>query len=131
MDIKGILSYLQENGLDQVEEIKYKEGILVTRAFYDFDKEELEAARACAIDECEDLESAEWYEEHFLPYLTDLAIDNVGEIVEEILEDFEVQGQFVSYDITSEQYEYNEFVIVFFSKNDDVDIDEVLEELNL
>lgn len=131
MNTKGIISYLQENGLDQVEEIKYKEGILVARGFYDFDEEELASAKACANDECEDLESDKWYEEHFLPYLTDLAIDNVGEVVEEILEEFEVDGQFVSYDITSEQYEYNEFVIVFFSKNDTVDIDAVLEELNL
>lgn len=131
MNIKGIVDYLQENGLDAVEEIKYKEGILVTRAFYDFDKEELESARACANDECDDLESDKWYEEHFLPYLTDLAIDNVGEIVEELSDEFDVDAQFVSYDITSEEHEYNEFILVFFSKDDEVDIDEVLEELSL
>lgn len=131
MNIKGILEYLQENGLDQVEEIKYKEGILVTRAFYDFDKDELDSARACANDECDDKESDEWYEEHFLPYLSELAIDNLGEIVEEVSDDFDVDGQFISYDITSDNYDYNEFVLVFFPKEDDVDIDEVLEELNL
>lgn len=128
MNKKDVLEFLRENELDDVEEISSKKGMLVVRFFYDFDEDELEAARGYANDESEDDEDAEsWKEEYYLPYLNDIAADNVGEIIEEVVEEFDISGQYISYDLNEE--ERCEFIGVF--SNEDFDIEEVLEELDL
>ncbi|WP_027632352.1 hypothetical protein [Clostridium hydrogeniformans] len=132
MDIKNVIAYLSKNDLSEAEEIAYKGDAKVVRFFYDFDKDEIEAARAYSNDECTDEEeSNKWYDEYFLPYINDLAIDNVGEIVEEIMDEFHIDGQFISYDADSENYDYNEFIAIFFEKGKEFDIEEVLDSLNM
>ncbi|MCM8711340.1 hypothetical protein M2651_09880 [Clostridium sp. SYSU_GA19001] len=132
MDKKAIIEILEKNELSEIEEIEYKEGSLVLRFFYDFDEDEIESARAYANDESEDEENGDiWYEDFFLPYLNDLAVDNVGEYIEEIMEEHEVDAQYVSYEIDEEEYSYNEFIAAFFPKGKAVEIEEVLEELEL
>ena len=132
MNSKDIIKVLENNGLSDIEEISYKEGFAVIRFFYDFDEDELKAARAYAKDECEEEEESEsWYEDYFLPYLNDLAIDNVGEVMEEIMEEFRAEAQYISYELDSENYEYNEFVAVVVSGDKDLNIEEVLDELDI
>lgn len=132
MNSKDIIKVLENNGLSDIEEISYKEGFAVIRFFYDFDEDELKAARAYAKDECEEEEESEsWYEDYFLPYLNDLAIDNVGEVMEEIMEEFGAEAQYISYELDSENYEYNEFVAVVVSGDKDLNIEEVLDELDI
>lgn len=132
MNSKDIIKVLENNGLSDIEEVSYKEGFAVIRFFYDFDEDELKAARAYAKDECEEEEESEsWYEDYFLPYLNDLAIDNVGEIMEEIMEEFGAEAQYISYELDSENYEYNEFVAVVVSGDKDLNIEEVLDELDI
>lgn len=131
MNNNEIINKLKAEGLTEIEEIAYSEG-LVLRFRFDFDDAETDAAKAYANDESGEEEGNEvWFEEFFLPYLSDLAIDNVGEIIEDIIEDFDVDAQFVSYDMDEENYEYSEFIAVFFEKDKEVDIEEVLEELEL
>ncbi|KYH30298.1 MULTISPECIES: hypothetical protein [Clostridium] len=128
MNKKEVLQFLRENGLEDVEEISAKNGLLVVRFFYEFDEDELEAARGYANDESEEDEDGDsWREEYYLPYLDDIATDNVGEIIEEVAEEFNVIGQYVSYDSNEENR--CEFIGVF--SNEDFDIEEVLEELDL
>ncbi|QGU95689.1 hypothetical protein GOM49_11845 [Clostridium bovifaecis] len=128
MNKKDVLEFLRENELDDVEEISSKKGLLVVRFFYDFDEDELEAARGYANDESEeDADEESWKEEYYLPYLNDIAADNVGEIIEEVVEEFDISGQYISYDLNEE--ERCEFIGVF--SNEDFDIEEVLEELDL
>jgi len=132
MDKIKIIEFLKQNELSNIEEINYKENTVVVRFTYEFDDLEVEAAKAYANDESEDEEEgAIWYEEFFYPYLSDLAIDNVGEILEELMESKNIDAQFVSYEIDEEDYGYNEFIAVFTSKETEVDIEQVLEELNL
>jgi len=132
MDKVKIIEFLKQNELSNIEEINYKENAVVVRFTYEFDDLEVEAAKAYANDESEDEEEGEiWYEEFFYPYLSDLAIDNVGEILEELMESRNIEAQFVSYEIDEEDYGYNEFIAVFTSKENEVDIEQVLEELNL
>lgn len=132
LDKKSIINILEKNELSQIEEIEYKEGALVLRFFYDFDDEEIEAARAYANDESEDEENGDtWYEEFFLPYLNDLAVDNVGEVIEEIIDELQLDAQFVSYEMDEEEYSYNEFIATFFPKDKGVEIEQVLEELEM
>lgn len=132
MDKKKIIDFLSQNELENIEELNYKEGAFVVRCTYEFDDAEIDAAKAYANDESEDEEEGEiWYEEFFYPYLSDLAIDNVGEILEELMEKEDIDAQFVSYEIDEEDYGYNEFIVVFTSKDNDIDIEKVLEELNI
>lgn len=132
MNKKAIIETLEKNNLSEIEEIEYKEGVAVLRFFYDFDEDEIKAARAYSNDESEDEENGDiWYEEFFLPYLNDLAVDNVGEVIEEIMEDLDVDAQFVSYDMDEEEYNYNEFIAVFFSKGETLEIETVLDELEM
>lgn len=130
MNKNDVLEFLKENGLDDVEEISTKRNMVAIRFYYIFDEDELEAARGYANDESGDDENGEsWNEEYYLPYLNDIAADNVGEIMEEIIEEFEVSGQYVSYDADVDENAKCEFIAVF--SDEDFDIEEVLEELDL
>ena len=130
MNNKEIKEYLLDKDFSEVEELDYKGEELVYRAFYDFDEAELKAARAYSNDESDyEEDSEEWLKDFFLPYLSDLAIDNVGQCMEEIMEEFEVTAQFVSYEIDSLNYSYLEFILAF--GNEEMDIDSIVEEIGL
>jgi hypothetical protein len=132
LDKKAIIQILEKNELSQIEEIEYKDEAVVLRFFYDFDEDEIEAARAYSNDESEDEENGDtWYEEFFLPYLYDLAVDNAGEVVEEIMEALDVEAQFVAYEMDEEEYSYNEFIAVFSPRGKAVEIEQVLDELEM
>jgi hypothetical protein len=132
LDKKAIIQILEKNELSQIEEIEYKDDAVVLRFFYDFDEDEIEAARAYSNDESEDEENGDtWYEEFFLPYLYDLAVDNAGEVVEEIMEALDVEAQFVAYEMDEEEYSYNEFIAVFSPRGKAVEIEQVLDELEM
>lgn len=132
LDKKAIIDILEKNELSQIEEIEYKEGALVLRFFYDFDDDEIEAAKAYANDESEDEENGDiWFDEFFLPYLYDLAVDNAGEVIEEIMEELNLDAQFVSYEMDEEEYSYSEFIAVFFPKGKGIEIEKVLDELEM
>lgn len=131
MNKKDIKQYLLDNDFSELEEMDYSGAAIVYRAFYDFDEDEIKAAKAYAKDESDyEEDSDEWLKEFFLPYLTDLAIDNVGQCLEEIMEEFEVTAQFISYEIDMHNYSYLEFILAF-SKDEDLDIDEIVEEIGL
>ena len=126
-----LISYLEENGLEEIEELKVKNDLVVLRLFYDFDEDEIKAATAYANDEESDEESDEWNDEYYLPYLNDVAVDNVGSIIEDSFEEFDIEGQFASYDVDKENSDYCEFIAAFFEKDSDYDLDEIIDELNL
>ncbi len=132
VDKNSILKYLEENDIEEVEELKVKEDLVVLRFFYDFDEDEIKAAKAYAKDECSEEElSDEWYEEYYLPYLTDLAVDNIGETVEGVCEEYNLDGQFASYDIEKENDDYCECIAIFFDKGSNYELEELVEELDL
>lgn len=132
MDNNAIIEILEDNGLDDIEIIDSRDNIIVVRFFYDFDEDEIKAAKAYANDMSKDKNDANSYVEDFIiPYLSDIAVDNVGDIIEEIMENLQIEAQFISYDIDSEDYTYNEFAAVFYEKNIKIDFDKILEELNL
>lgn len=131
MNKEAIKEYLLDGDFSEVEEMEYPGGALVLRAFYDFDEDEIKAARAYSCDESDyEEESKEWFEEFFLPYLSDIAVDNVGQTLEEVMENFEIRAQFISYEIDMNNYGYNEFILAFSNK-EDMDIEEILEEIGL
>lgn len=132
MDKKKIIQSLKENGLTEIEDLKYEGGALALRFFYDFDEPELDAARAYSNDESDDEEEGDiWYEEFFKPYLSDLAVDNVGEVIEEIMDKYDIDAQYISYEIDEDEYNYNEFIGIFYEKDKEFVIEDVLDEIGV
>lgn len=127
-----IIKALKEKGVSDIEEIKYKRGYLLVKFFYDFDDDEISAARSYSNEEgTYESETEEWFKELYLPYLYDISLDNVEEYIEEITEEYEIQGQFVAYDVDINNPTFGEFLAIFNEDEEDVDIDEVVEELDL
>lgn len=132
MDKQKIVEFLNKNGITEVEEIKYREDVFVARLYYDFDDDEIEAASSYADDESEDEEGGEiWYEEFFLPYLNDIAIDNMGDIFEDCMESLDIGIQYMGYDVDEDQYDFSEIIAVFYDKDKPVEIERVLDDLKL
>lgn len=129
---KAILEFLEREGLDEVDEIEYKDDVLVYNFFYTFDETEIDAAKDYA-NENYDEENGEdeWYEEYFLPYLTDIAADNVRDIIDELCEEFGIIGEFVAYEMDRDNYDQCEFVVVLAEEGSSFNIDEIMDELDL
>ncbi|MFA9397773.1 MAG: hypothetical protein ACERKV_05845 [Clostridiaceae bacterium] len=130
MDKISLMQLLEENRLNNVEEINYKDDIVIFRFTYEYDEDEKKAAKAYTEDECDSTDEDVIREEFYIPYLMDIAVDNVGDIIEEAMDEFELQGQFISFDI-DEDLNGNEFIAMFYSKDEDYEIDEVLDNLNI
>lgn len=133
MDRNAVIEYLVDNDLSEVEELAYADkDVVALRFYYDFDDEEISAAEAYADDESEEeRESEKWNNEFFIPYLSELAVDTVGQVIEDLMEELDLEAQFTSYEVDAEEPDYTEFIAIFYPKNKDVEIEEVLEALNL
>ncbi|MGL5150530.1 MAG: hypothetical protein ACRC7N_08175, partial [Clostridium sp.] len=89
-----IIEMLEDAGLSEVEGVKKTSGYSVIKFFYDFDKEEIEGAKAYANEESDlDEGSEDWSRNWYLPYLADIAKDNVDSILEEIMDELEIEGK--------------------------------------
>lgn len=131
IDKKGIIKFLRENQIEDLEEIKYKDEIYILRFYYDFDSCEIESAVNYANDECEEEREGEvWYNEFFKVYLNDIAIDNIGDILEDCMNEFNIGIQFITYDFDDEE-ESSEIVAIFYEDDKSVDIDKVVDDLKL
>lgn len=131
MEKEKVVNFLLDNGLEEVQEINDNDGVLVLRFYYDFDEDEINAAKAYANDESEEEEGGDsWYDEFLLPYLNELAVDSTGEIIEDLMEELNIEAQYMSYEIERENYDYNEFIAVFYEKGKDIDLDEILQKID-
>lgn len=128
MDKQKILEYLDESGMSDIEVIKEEKEYMAVKFFYDFDEDEMKAAEAYANDESGKEKNDSWNEEFYLPYLTELSVDNVGEIIEEIMGDTGTKAQFVSYQM-EEGDDYSEFIAVFNDEGAVVNIEDILDKL--
>lgn len=132
METKDIVEILENDGMNEVDEIEYKDGIKVFDFFYTYDDEEIEAAKAFANDSSKEGENdKKWNEEYFLPYLTDLAADNVSDMIDDICDKYDVKGEYVAYELEHDSYEQCEFILVIADKNKEFDIDKVISDLEL
>lgn len=125
-----IIEILEDNDLDNVKEIKKHDECFIIKFSYEFDDLELEGAREFADDECEEKkEGEEWYEEFFLPYLNDMAIDNINDIIDEIADDFSLDYEMLSFELSEDSYEEMSFLVAFYNKNLPISIDDLILEL--
>lgn len=76
-------------------------------------------------------EDDEYYASPKLKYLSDIAVDHVGEVLEEIKEEEDIEIQYIGYDMDEDLTDYYEFVALFFEKGLEMDIDEVLEDMDI
>ncbi|MGK0466003.1 MAG: hypothetical protein ACJAX4_001286 [Clostridium sp.] len=126
-----IINFLMKNGLSDLDEIKYKNDTIALKFKYYYDETEIEAATSFADDEGDLKQNKEeWYEEYFLPYLSDIAADNVEDIMEECAEELRIEYEFIGCDISEDDYEFNEFAVVFYGKDADIEIDDILMQLD-
>lgn len=129
MDISEIIEYLEENDLTEVEEVKQKKDLSIVKFYYDFDKEELSAAKSYSNEESDfEPESDEWYNEYYIPYLRDIALDNVESIIEEIIEEFEVEGKYKEIGMENGEVGYLKFFGAFSNELTDVELEEILND---
>lgn len=125
-----IIEILEDNDLDNVKEIKKHDECFIIKFSYEFDDLELEGAREFADDECEEKnQGEEWYQEFFLPYLNDMAIDNINDIIDEIADDFSLDYEMLSFELSEDSYEEMSFLVAFYNKNLPISIDDLILEL--
>jgi len=130
MDKEKIMEYLLENDINEIELIKEEKDYFAVRFYYDFDIDEMKAAEAYADDEGGKERNEIWQEDFYLPYLTELAVDNVGEIIEEIMAETGVKSQFISYEM-EEGDDFSEFIAIFYEDESQINIEDVLEKLEV
>lgn len=132
MDNSKIVNALnQSQGIGTVEEIEYKPGFLVLRLIYDYDQDELDAAKAYANSQGNaEQDEDKWYDEYYIPYLIDLAVDEVRDSIEELVDEMDLNAQYISYEPERDD-DSCEFIAVFGGKDTEYDIDDVLDEIGL
>lgn len=129
MNSSEIISYLEENGLADVEEIKQDDEYSVLKFYYDFDKEEISAAKSYSNEESDyEAESDEWYREYYIPFLKDIAVDNAESIMEDIVEEFEVECSLKDLGMEAGESGYFKFIIAVSADMDEAELEEVLND---
>lgn len=129
MDISEIRVFLEENDLSDVEEIKQKDDYVLVKFYYDFDKEELSAAKSYSNEESDfESESDEWYNEYYIPYLKEIAEDNVESIIEDAAEEFELEGKYKELGMESGDVGYLRFMAIFSPEMDEGEMEDILND---
>ncbi|EJO5345981.1 hypothetical protein NRP93_000013 [Clostridium botulinum] len=125
MNREEIINYLNDNDIYNIEEIDYNEDVFPIKIYYEFDDEEILAAKAYE-EETVDKNTQDGEEEElYKPYLNDIARDNVEDILEDLKEELDIQAQYICYDDTVDNG-VNEFIVVFYENGKNIDIDEII-----
>ncbi|WP_066894402.1 hypothetical protein [Clostridium nigeriense] len=129
MDSNKIIKILEENNLSEIEELKNENGIFLVKFFLDFDEDVLSAARSYSNEESDyEEESNEWFKEYFIPYLYEYGNDEVVDIIEEIVEDLDICGEVMAFQMNSSNYEFMQVMALFTAEDQDLTIEEVAKE---
>ena len=129
MDILNIINYLEDNGMSEVEEIKQDSNMSLIKFYYDFDKDELSAAKIYSNEESDyEAESEEWYNEYYIPFLKDIAVDNAESIVEDVMDEFEVQCIMKELGMESGESGYFKFVMAVSDNMDEAELEDILND---
>lgn len=129
MKSSEIINYLEDNNLADIEEIKQKSNYVIIRFYYDFDKEELSAAKTYATEESDfEPECDEWYNEYYIPYLKDIAVDNVESIIEEIMEEFEIEAKYKELGMEKGDASFLKFIASFSDELTDIEMEDILND---
>lgn len=129
MNSQEIIEFLEDNGVSEIEELKCDNDSIIIKFYYDFDKEELDAARAYANEESDvEEESDEWYRDWYLSYLYDIAKDELEETFEELNEEFDTSSLMKIISDDASNAEYVKFIAIICDENYDNDLEEELND---
>lgn len=129
MDKVEIINILKENGLSEVEELRSEKGMILVNFYFDLDKDVLEAAKAYANEECdEEPTSSVWMNDYYLPYLYDYANDEVLDVVEDITETLDVEGEMMAIQMNKDTADYVQFMAIFTEEDSNLTIEEVVKD---
>ena len=129
MNCSKIIEILDENFLTEIEELKKEDGLFLVKFFLDFDEDVLKAARSYSNEESDyEEESIQWYKEYFIPYLYEYGNDEVVDIIEEIVEELEISGEVMAFQIDSVNCESIQFMALFTEEDSDLSIEDVVKE---
>lgn len=129
MKATEIIEFLEENGLSEVEEVKIEDNYCVFKFYYDFDKEESQAAKAYANEESDlEEESDEWYKDWYLSYLTDIARDNVEGIVEDLCDELELESKIKEVEMDANTSGYMRFIVALSNEDFEEDLEDILND---
>lgn len=132
MDSKRIIKMLEREGLEEIDQIEYKKDIQVYDFFYTYDQEEIDSAKEFANESTEkDVSQKEWNEKYFLPFLIEIAADNIRDILGDICDEMKLQGEFIAYEIDEDSFEQCEFVIILSEEGTEINVDDIFKELEL
>jgi hypothetical protein len=129
MKSSEIIGYLEDNDLADVEELKKKSNCVIIKFYYDFDKEEISAAKTYSTEESDfEPESDEWYKEYYIPYLRDIAVDNVESVMEDVMEEFEIEAKYKEIGMENGDSGYFKFIGAFSDELTDVEMEDILND---
>src|SRR5471030_2703226 len=129
MKSSELIAYLEDNDLEDIEKIKQKNNYVIIKFYYDFDKEELSAAKTYSTEESDlEPESDEWYKEYYIPYLRDIAVDNVESIIEEIMDELEVEAKYKELGMENGDSGYFKFIAAFSDELTDIEMEDILND---
>ncbi len=131
MNKENIMEYLENNGLSDIEVLRAEEGLLVATAYYDFDEDEMAAGKAYATNQMEEGDEEAVYNEFLTSYLVDLAVDNLGEIMEELIEEEAIDAQYLTYELEAEEMTSIQLAMLFSKGDLDKDLEDILDELEM
>lgn len=124
-----IVRILKENDLSDVEVLKNEEKYVLVNFYFDFDKDLQDAAKAYANSESKDKEFSDlWYRDYYFPYLYDFANDEILEVVEQIIEVLDVEGEIMAFQMTEKTSDYIQFMALFTEEDSNIVIEDVIKE---
>ena len=124
-----IINILKENDLSDVEVLKNEEEYVLVNFYFDFDKDLQDAAKAYANSESNEEEfSNAWYNEYYLPYLYDFANDEVLEVIEQVIETLDVEGEMMAFQMAEKTSDYVQVMALFTEEDSNVVIEDVVRE---
>lgn len=129
MDVNKIIGILNENYLKEIEELKNENGVILLKFFLEFDEVVLSAAKSYANEESDyESESPEWFREYYIPYLYEYGNDEVLDIIEEIIDEFEISGEVMAFQMDLSNYKSMQFMALFTEEDDDISIEDVAKD---
>lgn len=129
MNKSEIINILKENQLSEIEELRSEKDMLLLNFYFDFDKDVIEAAKAYANEECkEEQQSDIWINDYYLPYLYDYANDEVLDVVEDITEYLDIEGEMMAVQMSKNTADYVQFMVLFTEEDTNITIEEVVKD---
>ena len=124
-----IINILKENDLSDVEVLKNEEKYVLVNFYFDFDKDLQDAAKEYANSESNEEEfSNAGYNEYYFPYLYDFANDEVLEVIEQVIETLDVEGEMMAFQMTEKTSDYVQVMALFTEEDSNVVIEDVVRE---